>query len=157
MHMEGGNERAEKFFSFLQKIQLGIGELSELSGITQRQLRYWEQKGYIKPNAESKGGRRYNATEAWKVLLIADYLQRGFTLSKAAELTEEGKKRHRLFAAWVHQCSPQLVKTNETMTAGEIYLGKLKDEDKKVMCHVESDENSEKIEQVYYYLDNEKD
>ncbi|MEN6670290.1 MerR family transcriptional regulator [Psychrobacter sp. B38] len=37
-----------------------IGELSEQTGISQRMLRYYEQKGLLKPERSSSGYRTYN-------------------------------------------------------------------------------------------------
>ena len=32
----------------MDDIQIGIGDMSKSTGVSSRQLRYWEEKGYIK-------------------------------------------------------------------------------------------------------------
>ena len=34
----------------IDDIQIGIGDMSKSTGVSSRQLRYWEEKGYIKIN-----------------------------------------------------------------------------------------------------------
>ena len=41
-----------------QNIEVGIGEVSKVVGVSQRQLRYWEEKGYIKPVSDDNSGVR---------------------------------------------------------------------------------------------------
>lgn len=71
----------------LKKLVVGIGEVSEISEVPQRQLRYWEQKGIIHSVKESDGTttRRFNYLEIKKILLIKELLNEGFTLDAAAK------------------------------------------------------------------------
>lgn len=76
---------------FLSKLIVGIGEVSEITGIPQRQLRYWVQKGIIKtvdgPGESST--RRFNYLEIKKILLLKELLDEGYTLEAAhRKLTE---------------------------------------------------------------------
>ena len=41
-------EAKKIFHDVFQNIEVGIGEVSKTVGVSQRQLRYWEEKGYIK-------------------------------------------------------------------------------------------------------------
>lgn len=72
---------------FLSKLIVGIGEVSEITGIPQRQLRYWVQKGII--NTVSDGAesstRRFNCAEIKKIMLMKELLEEGYTLEKAYE------------------------------------------------------------------------
>lgn len=48
-------------FDFLDKLVVGIGEVSQITGIPTRQIRYWEDKGIIISLTEEEGkNRRYN-------------------------------------------------------------------------------------------------
>ena len=48
-------------FDFLNKLVVGIGEVSQITGIPTRQIRYWEDKGIITSLTEEEGkNRRYN-------------------------------------------------------------------------------------------------
>ncbi len=75
---------------FLMKLIVGIGEVSEITGIPQRQLRYWQEKGIIKSLDETEGTtRRFNYLEIKKILLIKELLEEGFTLEAAASKVEK--------------------------------------------------------------------
>lgn len=66
-------------------LKLGIGNLAEASGLSQSQLRYWEQKGYITSESGPKKNRKYSYGILIKVLVIKAYLEEGFTLATAAK------------------------------------------------------------------------
>lgn len=73
-------------FDFLDKLVVGIGEVSQITGIPTRQIRYWEDKGIIKSLTEEEGkNRRYNYENIKKVLLIKELLDEGYTLDASAE------------------------------------------------------------------------
>ncbi|MGX7030775.1 MerR family transcriptional regulator [Vagococcus zengguangii] len=65
---------------------IGIGELAEMTGVTTRQLRYWESKEFIESiQNEHHAARSFNLVNILKVELIKGYLDEGFTLKKAVE------------------------------------------------------------------------
>ena len=71
------------------QLVVGISELSDIVGVSPRQLRYWEQKGFIRSiEADANCPRKYRLPTVIKVELIKKYLDDGFTLSKAAEKAE---------------------------------------------------------------------
>lgn len=76
---------------FLSKLIVGIGEVAEITGIPQRQLRYWQEKGLIKTIDEQEVSttRRFNYLEIKKILLIKELLDEGFTLEAAANKVEK--------------------------------------------------------------------
>ena len=75
---------------FLSNLIVGIGEVAEITGIPQRQLRYWQEKGLIKTVDESGvTTRRFNYLEIKKILLIKELLDEGFTLESAANKVEK--------------------------------------------------------------------
>lgn len=72
-------------FDFLDKLIVGIGEVSQITGIPTRQIRYWEEKGIIKSLTEEEGkNRRYNYENIKSMLLIKELLDEGYTLDAAA-------------------------------------------------------------------------
>jgi len=75
---------------FLAKLVVGIGEVAEITGIPQRQLRYWQEKGLIKA-VDDTGitTRRFNYLEIKKILLIKELLEEGFTLEAATKKVEK--------------------------------------------------------------------
>lgn len=73
-------------FEFLNKLIVGIGEVSQITGIATRQIRYWEEKGIIVSLTEEEGkNRRYDYRNVKKMLLIKELLEEGYTLDAAAE------------------------------------------------------------------------
>ncbi|WP_339679866.1 MerR family transcriptional regulator [Cyclobacterium marinum] len=73
-------------FDFLDKLVVGIGEVSQITGIPTRQIRYWEDKGIIKSLTEKEGkNRRYDYKNIKKMLLVKELLDEGYTLDASAE------------------------------------------------------------------------
>ncbi|MEC4115304.1 MerR family transcriptional regulator [Myroides pelagicus] len=68
------------------KLVVGIGEVSQITGIATRQIRYWEDKGIIESLTEEEGkNRRYNYENIKKMLLIKEMIDEGYTLDASAE------------------------------------------------------------------------
>jgi DNA-binding transcriptional MerR regulator len=66
----------------------GIGETVEKTGITQKQLRYWEDQKYI-PSPErivcgDRAYRRYSEYHIQLLQLIKQYLENGYSIRGAA-------------------------------------------------------------------------
>lgn len=73
-------------FDFLDKVIVGIGEVSQITGIPTRQIRYWEEKGIITSLTEEEGkNRRYDYPNIKRMLLIKELIDEGYTLDAAAE------------------------------------------------------------------------
>ncbi len=73
-------------FDFLKKLVVGIGEVSQISGIPTRQIRYWEDKGIIASLTEEEGkNRRYDYKNIKKILLIKELIDEGYTLDAASK------------------------------------------------------------------------
>lgn len=78
--------------AFLAKLVVGIGEVSEITKIPQRQLRYWQSKGIIHANKEDKASstvRRFDYLQIKKILLIKELLDEGYTLDAAAQKVDK--------------------------------------------------------------------
>ena len=76
--------------AFLAQLQVGIGEVASITGIPQRQIRYWESKGVIEalPEVDSKT-RRYDYIQIKKMLLIKDLMDDGYSLDGAEKKVSE--------------------------------------------------------------------
>ncbi|MCT3664361.1 MerR family transcriptional regulator [Elizabethkingia anophelis] len=73
-------------FDFLDKLVVGIGEVSQITGIPTRQIRYWEEKNIVESLTEEEGkNRRYNYENIKKMLLIKELMEEGYTLDASAE------------------------------------------------------------------------
>lgn len=80
-------------FDFLDKLVVGIGEVSQITGIPTRQIRYWEDKGIITSLTEEEGkNRRYDYKNIKKMLLVKELLDEGFTLDASAEKVKNRMK-----------------------------------------------------------------
>lgn len=77
-------------YDLLSKLIVGIGEVSKITGIPTRKIRYWEEKGVIQSEKDTEGStRRYNYLNVKKMLLIQEMLDEGFTLDAAVEKVEK--------------------------------------------------------------------
>lgn len=77
-------------FDFLDKLVVGIGEVSQITGIPTRQIRYWEEKRIITSLTEEEGkNRRYDYKNIKKMLLIKELLDEGYTLDASAEKVQK--------------------------------------------------------------------
>lgn len=78
-------------YNILNKLIVGIGEAAEITGVPQRQLRYWEAKGIIQTcsGANTSTTRRFDYFELKKILLIKELMEEGFTLEAAAKKVEK--------------------------------------------------------------------
>lgn len=82
--MNSGKEKSFDF-EFLDKLVVGIGEVSEITGIPTRQIRYWEDKEIVKSLSENGKNRRYDYKNIKKMLLVKELLDEGYTLDASAE------------------------------------------------------------------------
>ena len=71
------------------KLTFSIGDTAKLVGISQKQIRNWEEKEYIaKPERVVSGNRayrRFTPSQVETMQLIKEYLDAGFTLKAAAQ------------------------------------------------------------------------
>lgn len=66
---------------------LTIGEVSRVYGVTLRALRFYEQRGLLKPIRRG-GARFYDSTQKARLQLILKGKHLGFTLTEIAELLD---------------------------------------------------------------------
>jgi len=81
---------------------LQIGEVAERTGVTQRALRFYEEKGLLKPPSRMEGGfRLYSEDDVRRVEQIRR-LQKllGFTLAEIKEMVEAEEVNWQLQAAY---------------------------------------------------------
>lgn len=61
-------------------LRIGIGDMSKMTGVSSRQLRYWEQKGYIKAMNEEEGvARKYGLGSMYKIFAIKHFWMRVYS------------------------------------------------------------------------------
>jgi DNA-binding transcriptional MerR regulator len=81
---------------------LQIGEVAERTGVTQRTLRFYEEKGLLKPPTRMEGGfRLYSEDDIRRVDQIRRLKQLlGFTLAEIKEMVEAEEVKMQLRAAY---------------------------------------------------------
>ncbi|MDR3241502.1 MAG: MerR family transcriptional regulator [Lactobacillaceae bacterium] len=74
--------------------QFRIGEIEAMTGVSARQVRYWESKGIIEAieRASEQEGRVYRFKMLVKIAMIKHFLDEGFTLKTSVASTEEKQK-----------------------------------------------------------------
>ena len=113
-----------------QNIEVGIGEVSNVVGVSQRQLRYWEEKGYIKPISDNKSGvRRYNLSTLYLIVFIKAQLDKGFTLAAAFERSKDIRIKNKIVRTFFEHNFNDVKITNFEKGYGEIDLGELRAQD----------------------------
>ena len=69
-----------------------IGEVVRLTSVSEKQLRYWQEAGYIEPERVVCGDRayrRYTEYDIALVTIIKNKLKEGFNLASAARIAKE--------------------------------------------------------------------
>jgi DNA-binding transcriptional MerR regulator len=74
---------------FLVSVIVAIGEVADITGVPQRKIRYWDEKGLIEPVDNSSTYRKYNYLNIKKIVLIQELLDEGYTLEAAAKKVNE--------------------------------------------------------------------
>lgn len=76
-------------YSLIEKLVVGIGEVSDITGVPTRKIRYWEEKGSINSMKDAEGAtRRFDYWNIKKILLIQQLIDEGFTLDAATKKVE---------------------------------------------------------------------
>ncbi|KRN74745.1 hypothetical protein IV73_GL001153 [Weissella kandleri] len=71
---------------------LTIGAACQLTGLSARQIRYYEQQGLVQPKRGSGNQRRYSLKHITRILEIADYLDMGYSFAEIAEVEAKQQK-----------------------------------------------------------------
>ncbi|TSO26658.1 MerR family transcriptional regulator [Lactobacillus sp. LL6] len=134
----------QQIAKLFKELKIGIGEVSNISGVSQRQLRYWEQKGYIKPIDSSSGVRVYNFETICTVFFIKGKLDEGYTLSAAYEKSKSAYTKSKIIRKFFHNLVNGVEITDEKAAYGKILLGDnlhIDNEDYQVVGIVDDDGN----------------
>jgi MerR family transcriptional regulator, repressor of the yfmOP operon len=102
------------------ELYLQIGEAADRLGLTQRTLRYYEEKGLLKPPSRMDGGfRLYSPEDLERVERIKQLKELlGFSLADIRDLMDAEDIRHQIRAEWrkdadAHQKAEQMRKARE--------------------------------------------
>jgi MerR family transcriptional regulator, global nitrogen regulator len=78
----------------VSQLLVSIGDVSDVTGIPQRKLRYWEDKNIIRSSSTKDGGtRKFDYVNIKKIILIKELLDEGYTLDASVRKVEERIKK----------------------------------------------------------------
>ncbi len=80
---------SDSYNEFLEKVIIGIREVSEITGVPIRKLRYWEDKGIITAVDSDASVRQFSLSDVKKIILINELIEDGYTLDGAAAKVEK--------------------------------------------------------------------
>ncbi|MCV3742755.1 MerR family transcriptional regulator [Lentilactobacillus hilgardii] len=129
------------------KLIFGIGQVQQITGVSGRQLRYWEEQHYIAPIEQQKGTQRqYSFHTLFLIFHIQRYLTQGFTLQAAVEKAKEFEKQMPVLRTFI---KAQLQGVDVSNERSVIDFGFKNDERKqRVYGIVEGDKTYFKVEDL---------
>lgn len=84
---------ADNDFSYRDKKVMSIGIVKELTGLSERQIRYYEKRKLIFPERTTTGIRKYSFSDVERLMEIADKIEEGIqTHEIRSELAKQDKK-----------------------------------------------------------------
>lgn len=78
--------------SYKKRKVITIGVVSELTGLTERQIRYYEQRKLIFPERPERGNRKYSFSDVERLIEIANKREEGV---RTHEIRQEIMKKTR--------------------------------------------------------------
>jgi MerR family redox-sensitive transcriptional activator SoxR len=120
-------ERGSLFKKMVEEnsLRISLKELSTASGVSGRQLRYWEEKGFIKSEQSQAGkAHKYTLQTMFQVISIKDLLDQGYTLAKAVEINRQHKHVRHAIRQFVRD---NLLKIQEDNDGVRMNIGQLTD------------------------------
>ena len=79
------------------KRTFSIGDSARLTGITEKQLRHWEQQGYLSDIERVVCGirsyRRFSEDQINQISKMKEYLDMGYTLKSSAKLAKDAAEK----------------------------------------------------------------
>ncbi len=73
----------------IRNLIVRIGEVSDITGIPTRKIRYWEEKGIIHSVDDSNSARRYDYINIKRIFLIKELIEEGYTLEAASNKVDD--------------------------------------------------------------------
>lgn len=140
------NIKKNKLHQLFENLEIGIGGVSSSIGVSQRQLRYWEKKGYIKPINEESGVRHYSLATVYLIAFIKDQLDAGYTLEAAVKKSKEVRVKSMIGGRLLHDAFDDVEITDEEKAYGKMKMGEVVLGDKKAEVIGIVDENGSHFE-----------
>jgi DNA-binding transcriptional MerR regulator len=99
--------------SYKDKKVITIGIVSELTGLSERQIRYYEERKLIMPERTPGGTRKFSFTDVEKLVQIANHMEDGLQTSeirrmeKKASFDKNKELRERMLRGQLNAAFPQ--------------------------------------------------
>lgn len=82
--------------SYKERKVITIGVVSELTGLTERQIRYYEERKLVFPDRSPKGNRKYSFADVEQLIEIANKREEGVqTYEIRQEMLKQKRKEER--------------------------------------------------------------
>lgn len=79
--------------SYKDRKVINIGTVSELTGLSLRQIRYYEERKLIFPERTEGGTRKYSFSDVEKLIDIANQMEDGLQSSEIKKMEKKRKDR----------------------------------------------------------------
>ncbi|WP_093134064.1 MerR family transcriptional regulator [Salinibacillus kushneri] len=79
--------------SYKEKKVISIGTVKELTGLTERKIRYYEERGLIFPERTKKGTRKYSFADIEELMNIANKREEGVQTSEIRQDMQKAKQK----------------------------------------------------------------
>lgn len=122
-------EKNRKIHQLFENLEIGIGGVSSSIGVTQRQLRYWEKKGYIHPVDDKSGVRRYSLGTVYLIAFIKDQLDAGYTLDAAVKHSKDVRIKSKIGRHFLRNVFDSIEITDADKAYGRIEMGAMETDD----------------------------
>lgn len=88
-----GEDKLDQDPSYKKRKVITIGVVSELTGLSERQIRYYEERKLIFPERTNKGNRKYSFSDVECLIEIANKREEGVSTDEIRhELNRNNKK-----------------------------------------------------------------
>ena len=79
------------------KRTFSIGDTARITGVTEKQLRHWEEQGYLSDIERTICGdrayRRFSEDQINQISKMKEYLDMGYTLKSSAKLAKDAAEK----------------------------------------------------------------
>ncbi|GFH40568.1 MerR family transcriptional regulator [Lactococcus insecticola] len=116
-----------KYLIDFENLIFSIREISKISGATTRQIRYWDDQGYI-PRAtrtSNEATREYGYETLLLVIFVQNFLTNGLTLQKAFEAAKCKIEKSKRFHSFISAAFKKIEISDDLLT---IHMGQFDDD-----------------------------
>ncbi|MFT9850398.1 MerR family transcriptional regulator [Aneurinibacillus sp. REN35] len=79
--------------SYKERKVITIGIVSELTGLSERQIRYYEERKLITPERTAGGTRKFSFADVERLVQIANHMEDGLQTSEIRRMEQKAMRR----------------------------------------------------------------